>query len=153
MSEIIDHLRRQLRYDRWANAEVLKALECQTAAPDRTWRLLAHIVGAQYTWLDRIHGRESRAAVWPEMTPAQIGDGLDALAGEWDDLLGQADLTHPVTYRNSKGQEWSSSVLDIVAHVANHGTYHRAQIALLLRETALEPPYTDWIHAARSGFL
>ena len=52
---------------------------------------------------------------------------------------------------NSKGQSWTSRVEDVLTHVLLHGAYHRGQIASALREAGLTPPYTDYIHATRSG--
>jgi len=54
-----------------------------------------------------------------------------------------------VTYRNSKGRRYESSVADIVMHVSMHGGYHRGQIARQLRAAGREPPYTDYIQFTR----
>jgi len=48
---------------------------------------------------------------------------------------------------------WTSTVGDILTHVAMHGAYHRAQIAAAVRESGREPAYTDFIHAVRQGFV
>ena len=58
-----------------------------------------------------------------------------------------------VGYRNSLGEYWTSTVGDILTHVAMHGAYHRAQIAAALRESGCTPAYTDFIHAARQGLI
>jgi uncharacterized damage-inducible protein DinB len=39
----------------------------------------------------------------------------------------------------------------VLTHVVLHGAYHRGQIAADLRAAGLEPPYTDFIEAARRG--
>jgi uncharacterized damage-inducible protein DinB len=67
--------------------------------------------------------------------------------------VGEEDLADGVAYRNSKGEFWTSSVGDILTHVLLHAHYHRGQIAASQREAGGEPAYTDFIHAARSGFL
>ena len=67
--------------------------------------------------------------------------------------LTPADLVRTIAYVNSKGQRWDSPIEDVLVHVLMHGAYHRGQIASALREAGVTPPYTDYIHAARTGLL
>ena len=62
-------------------------------------------------------------------------------------------LAEAVGYRNSQGEYWTSTVGDILTHVALHGAYHRAQIATAIREAGGTPAYTDFIHATRQGLV
>lgn len=50
-----------------------------------------------------------------------------------------------INYTNTEGKKFSISVLEIITHVINHGTYHRGQIALLMRQLELNPAVTDYI--------
>ena len=58
-----------------------------------------------------------------------------------------------ITYKNSKGEAWTSAVEDILVHVTTHSAYHRGQIAADLRAAGIQPPYTDYIHAVRQGLI
>ena len=60
-------------------------------------------------------------------------DGLDSL----------------VTYRNLSGKRFTTSVGDILTHLAFHGTYHRGQIALTVRAEGGIPVDTDFITFTR----
>lgn len=62
-------------------------------------------------------------------------------------------MREPVTYSNTKGQQWTSSVGDVLTHVVMHAAYHRAQIAAELRRAGHTPAYTDFVHATRQGFV
>ena len=42
--------------------------------------------------------------------------------------LANTDLDKLISYKNSKGKEFKSSVRDILTHVAMHGHYHQGQI-------------------------
>jgi uncharacterized damage-inducible protein DinB len=42
--------------------------------------------------------------------------------------------------------------LQLFAHVALHGAYHRGQIAWLVRDSSHEPVNTDFIMFAREGY-
>jgi len=44
-------------------------------------------------------------------------------------------------------------VQDILTHVLLHSAYHRGQIASQVRSSGEQPPYTDFIHAARQSLI
>ena len=64
-------------------------------------------------------------------------------------ILDKFDLTATMSYTNSKGQTFSNSIRDILFHVINHSTYHRAQIATEFKQNGLEPLVTDYIFYKR----
>ena len=150
----MDYLKKLFSYDRWANAEYVRALTASQQQNERAVRLLSHIVAAQMLWMDRIRNRDARAPVWPEWSLKACASQSEASAREWKnyvDDLGAELARSKVAYQNSKGEHWESAVEDILIHVANHGTYHRAQIAALLRADGTTPPYTDYIEGVRRG--
>lgn len=145
---------RLFTFDHWANREVARALG---GAPDLEGavRLFGHIVAAEWLWLRRL-GREGRElAVWPALTLPECERELAPLREEWLRLLDEADALAEGTifYTNSKGEAWTNSVTDVLTHVIGHGIHHRGQIAALFRGAGLEPPYVDFIEAARRGLL
>ena len=77
----------------------------------------------------------------------------DPLRGAWAYILQHVDHDSTIDYRNTKGEQWTSSVDDVLMHVILHGSYHRGQIATVLRNGGEEPAYTDYIHCTRSGFI
>jgi len=64
---------------------------------------------------------------------------------------GSSDVARAIDYRNSAGQAFRSTVEDILLHVALHGTYHRGQIALVIRGGGGEPASTDYIAFIRGA--
>lgn len=155
-SEVLRRIEKLFAYDEWANRETLASLEAAGSPPPRSLKLLAHITGAERLWLGRLR-RESRpAAVWPDLDLAGRREALDDLARLWKDYLGAltpAGLDETVAYVNSKGEPWTSSVEEILTHTVLHSSYHRGQIAADMRASGHEPPYTDYIHARRQGFV
>lgn len=146
---------RLLRYDAWANAETLGSLR-GGAVPAKAMRWMGHIVGSGALWLARLRREPPAMAVWPELDLDGCAAGIERLADAWPrylETLSPADIEEGVGYRNSLGEYWTSTVEDILTHVAMHGAYHRAQIAAAVRESGREPAYTDFIHAVRHGLV
>jgi uncharacterized damage-inducible protein DinB len=156
--DLLEHLRRQFDYDAWANAEVLSAITVDEhgASLTRPLQLLAHILSAERLWLERLRQTAQSLPVWPDFTPdecrAQMGK-LDELWREYFDQLAPSALSQTIEYKNSKGEPWASTVQDVLTHVVMHSAYHRGQIATLMRAAGSAPAYTDFINAARQGFI
>ncbi len=152
MHTISQQLGRLFAYDHWANTEYLNALTGIEQPPARAVQLLAHIIAAQFLWMERILRRDLAVKVWPDWDPAACAANLTDVASRWARYLegiAADDLYSIVTYTNSKGERWENTLGDIAMHVANHGTYHRGQIATILRAAGFTPPYTDYIEAIR----
>lgn len=146
---------RLMRYDAWANAEALGSLRAGPP-PAKALRWMGHLVGTGELWLSRLRDEPPPLPVWPQLDLEQCASGVTRLAERWPrylERLRDEDLAEPVGYRNTRGEYWSSTVADILTHVVNHGSYHRAQIAAAVREGGGEPAYTDYIHAVRQGLL
>lgn len=147
------HLRRLLQYDGWANRETVESL--RERAPERSLRWMAHIVGAEYLWLARLEGEASPMGVWPDLGVDACRENVKALAQLWPMFLEthRNALGDTVSYTNTKGDAWSSTVEEILTHVTLHSAYHRGQIASDVRQAGMTPAYTDYIHAVRQGFV
>ncbi len=119
-------------------------------------RTFDHLVGTGFLWLARIRGEPSPLAVWPALTAAERAERSRELARRWQHLLEELDpedLARVVSYRNTKGEAWESTVGSILTHVLLHSAHHRGQIASALREAGHAPPLVDYIHAVRGGYL
>ena len=154
--DLVTHLARQLRYGGWANEEVLRSLRAAKAPSPKAIDVFAHVLGAERLWLERIASSGAPVPVWPDLTLDECGRELASLERSWQALLSGLDpakLAEPVNYVNSKGEPWTSTVLDILQHVVLHGAYHRGQIAAAIRSGGDMPPYTDFIHCVRQGLV
>ena len=70
------------------------------------------------------------------------------VTSKWINLLEGKNnefLEKRLKYKNSKGEEFDNSLRDIVTHIINHSTYHRAQIAQLVKRAGGIPAVTDYI--------
>ena len=112
----------------WAHDELVAELRRQP--PDaETQRLFAHIVAAEHLWLARIDATKARVAVWPSLSLDEIAALEAENRARFTELLRRPDDARQqrVRYRNSAGNEFDNSVLEILTHVAMHGHYHRGQ--------------------------
>ena len=62
-------------------------------------------------------------------------------------------LGQQIRYTNSKGEDWSNAVADVLTHVVLHSSYHRGQIASLLGRAGEAAAYSDYIECLRRGYL
>lgn len=117
--------------------------------PDKTAekavRLYNHVLNAHQIWNNRIHPLHPTFGVW-ELHPQQDWQQIEQSNYEQSLLiLDTFDLDTVIHYTNTKNQAFSDRLRDILFHVVNHSTYHRAQIATEFRNSGLEPLATDYI--------
>jgi uncharacterized damage-inducible protein DinB len=153
---MLDHIQRLFRYDDWANREIVNALEGLPTPPPRSLKILSHILSAERLWLERLRSEKQTYPVWPDFTIEQCRRQVEQLQQLWTAHLSsfpEKDLNRPVSYRNTKGETFTSQNLDILMHVVLHSAYHRGQIATDMRSAGFSPAYTDFIHAVRQEFV
>jgi uncharacterized damage-inducible protein DinB len=153
---ITQHLSRLFEHMAWADRRVLTAIRASPEAVEPAVAgLFSHVLAAERVWLLRLNGEDSSLQpVWPELSPAGMESLAQANAAAFRDLLARSeprDLGASVSYANTRGIEFHTQVIDILTHVALHGSYHRGQIALRIREQGGEPMETDYIAFARSN--
>lgn len=151
--------RRVLAAEKAANERTLAGLrsvpgsEHGSEAFRRACGRMAHNQMARHVWLARIGFIEHRP--W-EMFPAwsidQIAADAARLDRDWSgylDTLDDAGLAAEVDYTSTDGVRWRSTVDEILTHVHNHSTYHRGQIAMLIKQCGGAPQPTDYIALTR----
>ncbi|NND73356.1 MAG: hypothetical protein HKN43_17405 [Rhodothermales bacterium] len=147
----------QFDYNLWANQEIAEALKRQESAiSNRQKAILGHILGAEQLWLDRLQASSSGIMVWPEVTINGFLESVRRLNLAYLSLLDEIDaeeFSRPVAYVNSEGIPWANRVEEILIHVLLHSSYHRGQLALLIRDEGGTPVLTDFIHAVRTGLI
>ena len=148
-------LPRLFAHNAWADARVIESLRSAQRdgrLPDRALALFAHVLGAEAVWLARIEGRASEIAVWPTLTVDECETVAHSVHSALQALAVASDApSRMVHYRNSAGDEFDSTLEDILVHVAMHGSYHRGQVAMLLRDAGAVPSPTDFIAFARGA--
>jgi len=153
-------------FDRWATARILEAAERDGGVDAGTWSatnaiderglggILVHHLGATQRW--RTGLAETGETPRPEREPLPSVAGLRAAwEAEWSALEGWLDtLDDAWLARTDEGVAF----WQMLAHVVNHGTQHRSEVAALLTAIGRSPGDLDMIdfaegqaaHAARA---
>jgi uncharacterized damage-inducible protein DinB len=151
---MIETLRRLLAHLRWADERALAALRGAKPLPAQALSIYAHILGAESVWLARIKAPLAALPVWPNLSLEQCGPHAEDIHAAYARLLRELDgpaLGREITYTNSAGQAFTSRLDDILLHVFLHGSYHRGQVALLVRQGGSEPVPSDYIAFVRGA--
>ena len=142
LATLIDHMA-------WADARTHASIAAmpESAARGRAVSIFAHIVAIEHAWLARFEQRTAEHAQWPEWSleaasalATSSAAGLHSIAT----AAGSEGLNDPITYRTRTGAEGQNALWEILMHIVQHGTYHRGQIALLVREGGGVPASTDF---------
>lgn len=144
-------------YNYWATQRILQAAdnlrqEELTQELSMSWdsiqETLGHILSAEWVWRMRCQGTSPAALLDPDQFST-----LDVLRARWDEEeaamrgylagLADADLDQVIHYKNTKGTPFSRVLWQILLHVVNHGTQHRAEAALFLTTLGHSPGEID----------
>ncbi len=150
----IEHFKSLQRYETWASAQSIAALRSAAGGDptlfDRARGIFAHVQGARHEWLSRLgHVAKRSWVMFPAWSLDECATDAERLDGLWTSYLGtltDADLDAEVRYHSNDGRPFTSRRRDILTHVYNHSTYHRGQIAILVKLAGGTPPdTTDFI--------
>jgi uncharacterized damage-inducible protein DinB len=135
------------RYNAWANKRVISTLIRQRVQDEKILSLLGHVVAAQFLWLHRIKGLPPPdVKLWGTYSLDQLIEMAEEIGQQWLEFVETTDnFDREMTYRNYVNEPYTNNVENIMIHLVNHSSYHRAQIAMLLRQKGFEPINTDFI--------
>lgn len=145
------HLHQLFTYDLWANQLMLQALLENPIADEKCIFWINHIVNAEIIWIDRIQGKPMKVSPAQLRPIGEVADVMEAVHAEIMAFIETGDLNGEILYQNTRGGEFRNVAQDILAHVANHSTHHRAQIAARIRAMGIAPPPTDYIFFLRKS--
>lgn len=145
---------RLLGHMAWADRQALEAIRGTSGDRTRSLELFSHILGAEHTWLTRILDEPATVAVWPTLSLEEAAELARENELRFRALIFSLDpteLRETIGYRNSAGEEFATSIEDILLHLFLHGAYHRGQIAQQQRNDGQVAAPTDYIAFARGA--
>ena len=152
-------------YDRWANNRVLQAVSTLNAE-EFTRNLGGSFCSVRDTLMHIVEGERGWLTCWKEPSPssafvmdfwaqhnalfnANAFADLAAVQRKWAEVEGeQVEFVNRVTNESLERMltvgTTQISLAHLMQHLANHSTYHRGQVALMMRQLAAEPLSTDF---------
>lgn len=146
-------------FNAWANHRTLES--CAALSQEQLTRdlgssfksvrdTLAHIYGAEWVWLERWHGRTPSglpsAADFPDLeTLRRRFADIDRDLKDYAASLTADDLNRVLSIKTSSGAAFAQPLWQMLQHLANHGSYHRGQVATMLRQLGAKATGTDLI--------
>jgi len=158
-------LRELFVYNYWARDRQLEA--CSALTSEQFLRpmgnsysslrdTLAHLVAAEWIWLERWRGNPTKgllsASEFPDLESIRerwrlCEQGVhEVLAG-----LTEERLASPLNYINTRGVPYTYPLWRSMLHVINHQTYHRGQVTMFLRQLGVDAPALDLLVADDEG--
>lgn len=164
---LLVHVRRMARYNRWMN-ETLYACCAQLTDAQRKEDMgaffkslhgtLNHLLLADRVWMGRFTGTPFAVRSLAQ----ELYADFDALRAErartdedivrWVGALREADLDAELAYTSIVSPAPRRIGMDLaVTHFFNHQTHHRGQLTTLLMQRGIDPGVTDlmWLDTAR----
>ena len=134
-------------YDWFENEQIVKAI-VQAGEGGNALKIMAHALAAQQVGLPM-----TNVMLWPDWPandlPAIINNNSEAWL-TYLDGLSPDDFEKEIAYHNTKGNPYQNKLVDILAHIINHGTHHRAQAGKELKlHGNIQLPMTDYIFYIR----
>ncbi|HKA37481.1 MAG TPA: DinB family protein [Thermoanaerobaculia bacterium] len=159
MTKTAEDFSKLFAYNRWANARTLDPVSKLTEEEfTRTLggsfpsvrETLAHIYAAEWIWLERWLGRSPRSLPTSQEVPTfetlkEKWGAVESGCREFVEGPAGGRLHEVIRYVNTKGETWEYPLSELLVHVANHSTYHRGQVATMLRQLGKTPLSTDYL--------
>jgi uncharacterized damage-inducible protein DinB len=149
-------LRRLVAYNQWANEKILTAIDGMSAEElarpvdayiGNLEKNLQHILLATRVWLARWTGavppslQDRVTILWPDAYAATHAEFRDVV-----EPLTDASAGRIVDYKNSQGRPFQMPLDQLITHVVNHGTHHRAETGMLLERIGRSPGDLDYVY-------
>ena len=164
---LAETLRTLYGYNRWATERVLAAADRLTSeqldVPGGAGRgsvreTLIHLISTQRGWLSWWDGSLSADEAYQfRLDPADLPD-VAAVRTAWEAveqqtesfIAGLDDAGAARIYETTlpNGAEWRVPLWQMMLHVANHGTQHRSEAAILLTGLGRSPGDLDFLYFA-----
>ena len=155
----LQEIRQLYDYNQWANHRVLSASGALDAEAllrpmgnsfSSLRDTLAHIIGAEWIWLERWLGRFPKALLDADSFPSlrSLEDRWERVESDQDQFiqaLSRERLDEDLAYINRVGERFSYPLWQQMVHVVNHSSYHRGQVTTLLRQLGAKAVSTDFL--------
>jgi uncharacterized damage-inducible protein DinB len=151
----VETFARLARWDRWANHAVFEVLRAAHGEPANALAAFQHVCEGQMIWLGRVAGvAEPNVPLWGEASLTQVEAWLPEIEARLDGVAASfaaGELDRTITYTNSLGEAYTSTVEECLLHMFLHSTQYRGEAAAFLNAARQRVPDLDFIFWVRAG--
>lgn len=153
------------QYNIWANKRLINDLSVRDeqllnkdiiASFPSIHKTLMHIWFAEVGWLSRLNGNG-----WDTTKVTEFSGTIQDLFIAWSktsedfrDFTINADLEKEIQFEH-KSEQFSIPSREIIQTVFNHGTYHRGQVVMMMRQLGInkisQTDYIEWVREKKRG--
>ncbi len=117
---------------------------------------ITHLWNAETGWLSRLKGNgwESSNVQNFEGNNKELLTAWQNTSRNFKDFVEKADLEKEIQFEH-KGESFSIPSREIIQTVFNHGSYHRGQIVMMMRQSGIseisQTDYIEWVREKDRG--
>jgi uncharacterized damage-inducible protein DinB len=165
----LEEIKELYLYNEWANRKYLdlvKTLDDEKFSIEikssfkSIRETIAHLIATEWIWLQRWLGiNPGSPPDWADKpTVETLVEKFNSIVSERNNFfksLNDNSLSELRNYNLLSGKAGQNTLQEMLQHVVNHSTYHRGQLATLVRQIDEVPPSTDLIifYRERKGMV
>ena len=157
--DIKDYIQQAYTYMYWANQRYFAVAEGLTneqlhQSQGHSWgdvhATLVHMMSSEWVWLQRWHGSTPKGhldkAEYPTLADLKKrwGEVEAEMRAFIDDQIEQG-LQSEITYTNFRGEIFRVPLWQMLAHIVNHETHHRGELAAMYALMGVNHPEEEMI--------
>ena len=147
-----NHFIRLYKYNAWANNRIFDLLESLETPTERSLGHFTHVINAQSIWMSRFTDAKYEGGLFGVKPLSELR--IQAAENERNlnrffEQSTEETFESLFSYKSIKGEPFTNSMSDILTHLANHGSHHRAQILSDMKPHVEVLPVIDFIAFAR----
>ena len=137
-------------YNFFCNRQLIEQCMSFKKVPKKSQELFSHILNAHHIWNHRILERPSDHDDWQLHEVNNWGDiHYENQRTSFEIITNTDSFEKRIDYETTEGRVFANELKDILFHIINHSTHHRAQILMDMRANSIEPKSLDYIFFKR----
>jgi len=133
---------------------LVETMEKNKVSDEYIIKMMSHILNTQRMRYNTITAdTNSNVDLWALHSIENLKNKNAALTELYIKLITRlklSELNEKIETKTLDGDIFFMTITDILIHIANHGSHHRGQVSLRLRELGIAPPNYGYIYYAKS---
>jgi len=137
-------------YNFFCNKQLIEECLKLKEVSERSRKLFSHILNTHKIWNARLVGNNMEPKAW-EVYPLEKWADMhyENQRNTFEIITNTDDFEERVDYENIEKRLFINTKQDMLFHIINHSTHHRAQILMDFREQGIEPIALDYVFYKR----